>query len=159
MRKLILPSLLIAVGIALFSQGSAIHFLHLSAPVDRPTSTPINPYAPAYYGIPNTIAGYNVLAVLTSDNLACMLPGEKRLVLQANESTLEEYLAKSQPLSIQEELKRLGLTEMTAGVEIAGPGSTLEQLVEEVNKWNQEATIRGCVQLGPTGSDPEERTH
>lgn len=55
------------------------------------TSTPVlgNSYDPAGYGLPSTMAGYKTFAVLTSENTACRMPGEKRLVLQTMAPNLQ----------------------------------------------------------------------
>jgi len=107
--------------------------------------TPI-PYNPAHVNVPSYVGGYKVLAVFTSDNLACMNPGEIRLVLQAPESSVEKYLANSHPKDIQKDLEQHGLN---AIIEVVGPGITLDQIISESIKWNQDIKKTGCVTLGP----------
>lgn len=105
-----------------------------------------HPYNPSRVDVPNYIGGYKVLTVFTPDNLACMNPGEIRLVLQAPESNLEKYLANSHPKDIQKDLEQHGLD---ATIEIVGPGVTIEQIIRESVKWNRDIKKTGCIKLGP----------
>jgi hypothetical protein len=105
-----------------------------------------NPYNPASFGITSYIGGYKVLAVFTPDNLACMNPGEIRLVLQSPESNLDKYLANSNPKGVQKDLEQHGLD---ATIEMVGPGVTIEQIISESTKWNQDIKKTGCIKLGP----------
>ena len=105
-----------------------------------------NPFNPARVGVPIYVGGYKVLAVFTPDNLACMNPGEIRLVLQAPESNVEKYLANSNPKDIQKDLEQHGLN---ATIEIVGPGVTIDQIISESAKWNQDIKKTGCIKLGP----------
>jgi hypothetical protein len=112
----------------------------------------ISPYDPAQYGIPITIAGYKVLAVLTPGNTACMLPGHKRLILQAGEQDVENFLKNSHPNDINTALVQYGLTDTASWeVQVVGPGTTLDGFLSENQKWNAQATSDGCVKLGPMG--------
>lgn len=113
-----------------------------------------NPYNPSRFDVPNYIGGYKVLPVFTPDNLACMNPGEIRLVLQAPESNLEQYLANSHPKDIQKDLEQHGLD---ATIEIVGPGVTIEQIIRESVKWYQDIKKSGCIKLGPA-EDPQTTT-
>jgi len=105
-----------------------------------------NPYNPAHVSIPSYVGGYKVLAVFTSDTLACMNVGEIRLLLQAPESNVEKYLANGNPVNIQKDLEQNGLN---ATVEIVGPGVTIDQITSESAKWNQDMKKTGCIKLGP----------
>jgi hypothetical protein len=149
MQKLILALgvilLIVALGIVLLEQAnlSAATQIQLSK-----TTTPASSYDPAQYGLPKTIAGYNVLAVLTPDNTACMVPESKRLVLQAAEPTVEGYLAASSG-DILKELEKYGFNDKTKiEVMIVGPGTTLEEFLSENQKWNRQAQTYGCVRTG-----------
>jgi len=75
-----------------------------------------------------------------------MNPGEIRLVLQAPESNLEKYLVNSNTKDIQKDLKQHGLD---ATIEIVGPGITMDQIISESAKWNQDIKKTGCIKLGP----------
>ena len=110
----------------------------------------LNPYDPARFGMPSYIAGYKVLAIFTPDNLACMNPGEIRLVLQTTEPNVGEYLANSNPKAIQKDLEHHGLDATKEWTyEIIGPDVTIEQIISESAKWNQEIKKTGCIRLGP----------
>jgi len=106
-----------------------------------------HPYNPAHVSVPSDIGGYKVLAVFTSDTLACMNAGDIRLVLQAPESNVEKYLANNHPKDIQQDLEQHGL--MNATVEVVGPGITIDQIIRESTKWNQDIKKTGCIKLGP----------
>lgn len=110
----------------------------------------LNPYDPARFGMPRYVAGYKVLAVFTPDKLACMNPGEIRFVLQATEPNMEEYLANSNPKAIPKDLEQQGLNPTSEWTyEIVGPGVTIEQIIRESTKWNQDIKKTGCIRLGP----------
>lgn len=108
-----------------------------------------NPYDPARYGVPPVIAGYEVLTVLTPDNTACMDPEERRLVLQAPQGSVEEFLQQSRPDAVIGALEQLGLTQTAHWfVQYVGPGITLQGFIEENEKWNKDAATGGCIRLG-----------
>lgn len=138
-RKLLLVSVLCLVVLV---AGVGYVFTRQAFPL----FTPI-PYNPAHISVPSYVGGYKVLAVFTPDTLACMNPGEIRLVLQTPDSNLEKYLANSHSQDIQKDLEQHGL--MNATVEIVGPGVTIEQIIHESAKWNQDIKKTGCIKLGP----------
>ena len=75
----------LALAIAIFIVG-----LSSIAMSEEATLSQENRYAPSRLGMPDAISGYSVLAVLTEDNYVCMKPGEKRLVLQSPQLTIED---------------------------------------------------------------------
>lgn len=98
----------------------------------------------------------------------CMKAGYKRLVLQATEQSVDIYLRDSRPQEIaaglQQELS-LTMSPINAAKEVAnwhaevvGPETTLEQVLSEHQKWNEDAQINGCDTLAPalTGTDWKE---
>ncbi len=145
---------LVVVLIGLF--GSAKGPQAASSTIDphaTPTPTPVNPYAPSIYGIPDTLAGYKVLAVLTADTEACLQPGKKHLILQASQAGVEEFLKAVDPKAIDAALRQAGLPADEVEIGIAGPGTTLDVMLPELQKWNQ-LMKNGCVRGG--GPIPEE---
>jgi hypothetical protein len=90
-------------------------------------------YDPIRLGIPEAIGGYPVLAVLTEDNFVCMRPGEKRLVLQSLQPTVDGALRSFPKERSKQELQELNLSEedMQWELEIVGPGVTRERLVRQ----------------------------
>ena len=113
------------------------------------TPTPVSPYSPSNYGLPNTIAGYKVLAVLTDNTLACMMPGKKRLILQANQASIEDYLKASDPMALDTALHQVGLTTDEVEIEVVGPTTTLDGILLEIQKWNEDRKKHGCVTSAP----------
>jgi len=71
---------------------TTILFVNVQAQVDISSS-----YSPPDYGLPNTLAGYKVMAVKTSENTACMSTGTKRIILQASDPDVETFLKNSRP--------------------------------------------------------------
>ncbi len=115
-----------------------------------PTPTPPSPYDPARYGLPPTIAGYKTFAVLTTDNTACMMPGEKRLILQATQANVQDFLSASSKAAIQQDLQQRGFADFAqSNVQIVGPGTTLDQFLSENEKWNEDRKMHGCVTSVP----------
>jgi len=125
-------------------------------------------YAPLSYGIPNTIAGYKTLAVFSSDDTMCMKAGNNRLILQTTEQSVDTYLLNSSSEEIKNALE-LQLSTATSlsqakkdianwHVEIVGPGVTLERVMSEHQKWDEDAKETGCQTFAPmlSGSDLQE---
>lgn len=115
------------------------------------TTPSTNTYDPAQYGLPATIGGYRVLAVLTPDNTACLEPDERHLVVQASQEDVEGVLAQEQSADVWKDLERLGLTKTARWfVRYAGLGTTLQDLIVENEKWNSLAQSGGCLRNYPT---------
>jgi len=146
-RKFILAAGILSLVVVLAVVAGYV-FTRQAAPISTR-----NPYDPARFGIPGYVGGYKVLAVFTPDNLACMSTGEIRLALQATEPNVEEFLATSNPTysnprDIQKELEQHS---KDVTIEIVGPGVTIEQIISESAKWNQDIKKSGCIQTGPAG--------
>lgn len=156
--KLLLLLILVAVtGTVFLGQEGIIGFFHLTSlenkPIPTSTSektipTPINSYGPTDYGLPSTIAGYKVLAVLTAENNACMMPEQKRLVLQASQTDMDDYLKDSNPNAINTALEQNGLTASDWEIQVVGPTVTLDEILDQVQIWNKQME-NGCVRSGP----------
>ncbi len=146
--------LILIIVLGIFVLGLAF-FGHVSLSVrskllNQNRSTPPNTYDPAHYGLPPTIAGYKTFAVLTADNTACMTPGEKRLVLQATQVNVQDYLSASSYAAIQQDLQQRGFADFAqSNVQIVGPGTTLNQFLTENEKWNEDRKKHGCVTSAP----------
>ncbi len=107
-------------------------------------------YEPTQYDIPDTLAGYQVLAVLTPDNLACMPADHMRLVLQSSLENQDTYLPQSDLQGIREALKEHGVMDSENWeLQIVGPGISKEQFLTEIAEWNQTMAHEGCMTLGP----------
>jgi len=107
-------------------------------------------YDPAQYGIPDTLGGYKVLAILTPQDVACMGSRSKRIVLQTTEPNVHEYL--ESPKSIREILEYLrqipGEEETNWQIAVVGPGATLESISSNIISWNDTFTDKPCRRLG-----------
>lgn len=97
-----------------------------------------DPYAPRRFGIPDTIGGYTVFAVLTEQNYACMKAGEKRLLLQSQNPNIESAL-RSFPG------KRSALAKWESS--LVGPGQTREELISRLEKIHLYLKAYGCAPL------------
>ena len=114
------------------------------------------------YGLPDTIAGYNVLGVLTSQNTACRPPGLKTLALQTTEPTVQDYLKNFRQADVMKAMSEMGLNTTEWDISVTGPGSTREQLIAGVQAWNKENEEYGCAYTGgpaiaaatPTSQNP-----
>jgi|FLYN01.1.fsa_nt_gi hypothetical protein len=114
---------------------------------DTPTRASHSSYMPPTYGIPETITGYRVLTVRTPENTACMLPGSRRVVLQASAPDVDRFLQDTDIAAVQAELATLS-TEVRWEISFVGPSVTFEQILSETEKWNAQFSD-GCVRLGP----------
>lgn len=128
----------------------------VSSPIVVPRiSTPLTPeatplYDPAQYGVPDTLGGHKVLAVLTPQDVACMPSGAKRVVLQTSEPNVHEYLESPKPITeILELLKQLPGEEETKWIiEVVGPDATLERMEAGIKNWNSLFSGKPCRRLG-----------
>jgi len=129
--------LIVIVDIIVFAQVSSTDSLFAS---DTPTPDAYSSYAPVAYGLPDTIGGYKILAVRTLDNTACMLAGSYRLVLQAAEPTVEDFLGSTIGVD--------GIQQTRWELSFVGPGVTIELILSESEKWNAQFGDGNCVRLG-----------
>src|SRR5512132_1870352 len=95
--------------------------------------------------MPDTIGGYSLFAILTEDNFACMKPGEKLLVLQSPQSTIEDGPRDFPKALIEHELKMRHLTDSAQwGWSIVGPGLTREQVVRQFEHSSRLSKDHAC---------------
>jgi hypothetical protein len=109
--------------------------------------SPVPPDADLHqHGVPGTLGEYTVLAVFTPEDIACMPVGQKRIVLQARQGNVHDYLEHSEhPLEL---LKQLPDTETRWQVSVVGPGATLEKIQANLKSWNAQFENRPCMKLG-----------
>jgi len=113
------------------------------------TPTPNTSLLPADYGLPDSIAGYTVLMVQTSETTACIPPGVVQLTLQATAPDVDSFLASVNPNDVLDALNRIDPnTHWTT--EFVGPGSaTIEEMSANIARWNALEAEHGCDRLGP----------
>jgi hypothetical protein len=134
-----------AFALAVFwAEGPAI------GPAPSATEYPNGSFDPAAYGVPGTLAGYKVLAVITANNTACVGPNEKRLVLLTDQPDVNGLITNSRAGAVMSEAARLGLSAYTqGGIEwVGGPGATLESIIANTRQWNAAVAVGGCVRTG-----------
>jgi len=122
-------------------------------PTATPSADPKSTYDPATYGIPDTIAGYRVLAVKTLENTACMLPNTLQLILQASNPNVESFLENNRSDQVQAELAKLQLTRLVVRWETTFAGPALvwdwDKFISGNDEWNAQMKRHGCLKLGP----------
>lgn len=136
---------------------STVLMITLLGMLSQPTTSS---YDPALYGLPDTLAGYTVIAVQTPENTICFHGDKKRLTLQATENTIDHFLTSADPAAITAELIQLGLADQfERGYTFVGPGVTREQIILELRESN--ANLRAawdgvCLArpLGPLQLEP-----
>jgi hypothetical protein len=142
--------IIIVVGISLLGLAFVIRDNSYANLLNQNQSTSPSTYDPAHYGLPPTIAGYKTFAVLTSDNTACMMPGEKRLVLQTMQANVQRFLSTSDYTAIEKDLQQRGFADFAQGnIQIVGPSTTLDQFLSENERWNEDSKKYGCMTSGP----------
>jgi hypothetical protein len=104
-------------------------------------------FDPKTYAMPSSMAGYMILAVVTSQNTACLQPGEKILVLQSTDTTVDNFLKHAPSGTITAGLVSAGLNPSEWEISIVGPGSTLNDLVASTQKSN--SAILNTGDCGP----------
>lgn len=150
MRKPIII-LIIVLGISVLGLAFVSRDKSYADLLNQSHSTSPGTYDPAHYGLPSTIAGYKTFAVLTSDNTACMMPGEKRLVLQTTQANVQSFLSTSDYAAIEKDLQQRGFADFAQNnIQIVGPGTTFDQFLSENEKWNEDSNKYGCVTSGPS---------
>ncbi len=131
-----------------FAISSTIRANSLILLTPVPTPDPATPYDPALYGIPDTIAGYEVLAVMTSDNTTCMRSGIKRLILRAVARDFETFQNDINADAVIQELEMLGKAQEFGGISYVGPGTSKEQIIALNENWNRQNRLVGCPNFG-----------
>jgi hypothetical protein len=109
-----------------------------------------NTFSPSTHNLPEKLADYNVLAVLTSDNVICFQPGQKRLILQTTQN-FEEFLKNDNQAFLNNELSKL---QEKWSISIVGPGVSQEQVWSQNEKWNDQARSENCPKLLPAETNP-----
>lgn len=107
----------------------------------KPTSTPyptVSPetFDPIYYGLPEVIAGYKILAVQTSENIACMIPGIIRLILQTPEPDLESFFNNASSGDLQSEIMKLNINAVQWEFDYVEAGISKEQIISAASRAN-----------------------
>lgn len=145
---LTISPILIVVGVLSWVQVQEKSSVML---ISTPTPDPFHTYDPATYGIPATIAGYKVLAVQTSTNTACTMPGTMRLILQATEPDLDSFLANTNPQAVMQELEKLDISkDVKWQPQYVGPSLwDREKFISQNNEWNESRKAYGCLRTGP----------
>ena len=115
-------------------------------PVDR------EKYSPARYGIPDKLAGFEVVAVISHETNPCSPEDFLNVMLQATEPTLEEYLRGDTPQGVEAAMKELQAIYPKGGISISGPIEDMDALFVRLEE-NYLSGLRaiangGCVPLG-----------
>ena len=144
---LLLTLLFFAVFLAQYTLTSTINFQY-----DRQVTPAFseNLYNPARYGIPSTLSGYKILAIFTSDDIPCMLPQAKRVLLQTHQSTVHDYLQQSKPLTkILDYLRQLpGETDTVWQLSVVGSAITIDNIKTNTELLQESLKDQPCLQLG-----------
>ena len=115
-------------------------------PVDR------EKYSPARYGIPATLAGFEVLAVVTHEQNPCSPEDFLQVYLQGVESSLEEYRQGSTPANVGKAFDELRLIYPSAVISIGHRVEDLDAYFREldtsIRQRQQAAATYGCQPLG-----------
>ena len=138
----------ILIIIIAFAISSTIRANSLILLTPVPTPDPAAPYDPALYGIPDTIAGYEVLAVMTSDNTTCMRSGIKQLILRAVARDFETFQNNINADAVIRELEMLGKAQEYGGISYVGPGTSKEQIIALNENQNEQNRKVGCPNFG-----------
>lgn len=152
---------LLAPGIISLTQAN-------SQPIPLPSAVPaiapeatdeidFSAYDPAKFGIPETLAGYTVIAVLSSDNTECVPSGFHRVVVQAPQPTVDEYLKSDALTSVQAEMNELGKSMASDWViQFVGPALKKEEFLAEISRWNSQIKVTECHQSQPISTSEED---
>ena len=160
LRHLVLTTLTIFVCVSLFFIAALQSKPYTEASI-LPTQTlvgfiaTVNPasFEPAYYGLPEVIAGYKIIVVETSENIACMPPGNIQLVLQTSQPDMETFLKNAPGSNVENELKHLNIKQPKQWeFEYAGPGITKAMVLSVFKSWDP-SVMTTCIKFGPITVD------
>lgn len=102
-------------------------------------------YDPAYYGLPDEIGGYPVLAVEASDIQPCATPGILTLILQVPQGNVRDFLRDDATQKGLREAMRAYDPSGTMQFSAVGPGMTHEQLQANYATLESKLQGMGCV--------------
>jgi hypothetical protein len=136
----------------------------LPLPLSESTADPVpvdrEKYSPARYGIPETLGGLEVVAVISHETNPCSSEDFMQVMLQANESSLDEYLQGNTPQSVETAALELQVIYPAGFVSISGPIQDMDalfvRLEENYLAAVQDIALGGCVPWGGgsfTGTD------
>ena len=100
------------------------------------------PFEPAYYNLPDEIAGYKILIVKTPQNMACMASDSIGLVLQAPLPNLQS----NSNLNVMTELDKLSLKPKHWDLTYVGPGTSKQQILGMLRDWDPRNFT--CINIG-----------
>lgn len=115
-------------------------------PVDR------EKYSPARYGIPDKLAGFDVVAVVSHETNPCSPEGYMDVMIQANEPSLDEYLRGDTPQGVQLAMQELQAIYPAGSVSVLGPIQDVDGLFVLLEKnylaGQRAIALGGCISRG-----------
>jgi hypothetical protein len=119
-------------------------------PADSPDQ-----FDPKTYGLPDMIAGYEALVVVTSKNVACLPHGSdalKWLMLQGAAPTSQAPLTNSHSADeVVSAISALGLNVAEWNISFVGLYTTRAQMIEGYQAFNRQVEKQGCNAFNTTG--------
>lgn len=97
------------------------------------------------FGLPDIIAGYQVVTVQTSETIACMESGRKNVILRSPRSTQDSFLNSKDSLLIVQELNKTEIGSFT--YQIIGPSVSDLDIEKIFNDSNPKLQKNPCVKL------------
>lgn len=143
MRKVILTLSAVAIGLIALLAGLAGTGAHLPQIMTSPTSWLFDP---ARYGVPDTIAGHKVLAVLSADNTMCTPPHDLTLIVRVGSPDPQSYQGSSESQDLNAAMAEFSHPGWTWVLDTIGPDVRLDSFLSEIERWNQQMKISGCIQ-------------
>jgi len=101
-------------------------------------------FDPAQYGIPETLANYDVLAVENSENMLCWQENQIHITIRSDISAITSYISSSNSNAVRRELEALGIPDIVWGISVVGPGISREQVIGTKQRQNEMYQLRGC---------------
>jgi len=109
-------------------------------------------FYPSTYGLPDVIAGHEVLLIRTSNNTACLPEGDIHVTvsnsqpnrppdsklppfISPNSGEVEKFLHEFDP-------------DVQWSIGIVTPGGSQSEMIANVQRWNEGRLKSGCIQLG-----------
>jgi len=142
MRKVLLASSVLALALIIPFGVMSLSPSKLSVFLVGATPTP-DLFDPAYYGVPDTIAGHEVLAVISAENTRCVPPNLLKLIVRVEAPDYMSYLRSDEARDLRAAMKEFEHPGKELTLEVIGPTVSLDNMQAETEGWNQ-AMSDGC---------------
>lgn len=144
MRRLLLASCALAMVVIVPMGVMSLIPQKLAIFSPAPTPTP-DLFSPAYYGVPDTIAGHKVLAVISAQNSRCVPSNTLTLIVRVGAADPQSYLSSDEARDLNAAMKEFDHPGMFWSLNVIGPEVSLDNMQAEIEQRNELLKKIGCL--------------